>query len=170
MGAVMALLVSALVPTCYLAPVEAPITKPFVAPACDYCPGHRGLEYSTVAGVTVRAAAAGVVTFAGVVVDSRYIVVRHADGISATYGDLATSTLRRGDDVAAGSVIGTATSRLYFGLRRDDLYLDPADFLGAVSRRPRLVPSSGVRPRPAALGPETCPARIFGAETERSRR
>jgi murein DD-endopeptidase MepM/ murein hydrolase activator NlpD len=158
MGPVLALLVSALVPSCYLPPVAAPVPAPFVAPACEYCPGHRGLEYTTAPGTIVRAAAAGVVTFAGVVVDSRYVVVRHADGISATYGDLAASTLRSGDDVAAGSVVGTATSDLYFGLRRNDVYLDPADYLGVPRHRPRLVPSSGARPRPAARGSVTCPA------------
>ena len=43
------------------------------------------------AGTPVRAAAAGTVTFSGVVVDVRYVVVRHADGLLATYGGLSST-------------------------------------------------------------------------------
>ena len=51
---------------------------PFRAPACAYCPGNRGLEYDAAVGSPVRAAAAGTVTFAGVVAGVRYVVVAPA--------------------------------------------------------------------------------------------
>ena len=54
----------------------------------------------------VRAVAAGEVTFSGTVAGERYVVVRHADGRRATYGNLASSSLGTGDVVAAGSVVG----------------------------------------------------------------
>jgi len=157
---VLAILVAALSSHCYLPPVSAPITEPFVGPACDYCPGHRGIEYGTAASTPVRAAAAGRVTFAGVVVGVRYVVVLDADGVAATYGDLAGSNLRGGDQVAVGQIVGTSTDRLYFGLRRDETYLDPTDYLAVVRHRPRLVPSSGLPGRPARTLPPSCPAAV----------
>ena len=54
----------------------------------------------------MRAAAAGTVTFSGVVVDVRYVVIRHADGLLATYGGLSSTTLDAGDIVVAGSLVG----------------------------------------------------------------
>lgn len=162
MGSVLAILVAALSPTCYIPPVTAPIVEPYDAPACAYCPGHRGVEYGTLPGAAVRAVAPGVVTFAGVVVGTRYVVVLHPDGISATYGNLASARPAAGDQVSVGEIVGTSGGRLYFGLRRGDTYLDPAGYLGVVRHRPRLVPSSAASGRPAAPRPASCPALSSG--------
>ena len=107
---------------------------------------------------SVRAAAAGVVSFAGVVAGTRYVVVDHAaGGLRATYGDLAASELAVGDVVAAGAVVGRVGERgLHFGLRRGETYVDPAPLLGRLVERPRLVPTDGTPPRPA---PPPAPAR-----------
>jgi len=100
-------------------------------------------------GTPVRAAAAGTVTFSGVVVDIRYVVVRHADGVLATYGGLESSSLHDAQAVAAGSTIGRAGPELYFGLRTDpDTYVDPAPLIGELVVRPYLVPTDGSPPRP----------------------
>ena len=53
----------------------------------------------------------GIVTFSGRVVGSAYVVVRHGDGLLATYGGLPTSSLRPGAVVATGSFIGAAAGR-----------------------------------------------------------
>ena len=135
--------------TCYQSPVAAPVVDPFRAPACSYCPGNRGLEYQTPAGTPVRAAASGVVRFTGVVAGVRYVVVRHDDGLSATYGRLASAVVVVGEPVAAGRVVGTSTNRFFFGLRAGDRYIDPAPFLGVLRYRPRLVPADGSAPRRA---------------------
>ncbi|MCU1399583.1 MAG: peptidase family protein [Acidimicrobiales bacterium] len=158
MGYALVLLAATVAPACYVPPVSSPITKPFVAPACTYCPGHRGVEYGTMSGTRVHAVAPGVVTFAGVVAGVRYVVVLQPDGIAATYGDLGSSALVDGAAVAVGQTVGTSTDGLYFGLRRGDVYLDPADYLGVVHHRPRLVPSSGRPGRPPTPLPATCPA------------
>ncbi|MCU1365476.1 MAG: peptidase family protein [Ilumatobacteraceae bacterium] len=158
MGSVLVLLMATVAPACYVPPVSSPITEPFLAPACAYCPGHRGVEYATTAGTRVHAVAPGVVTFAGVVAGVRYVVVMHPDGIAATYGDLGSSPLAKGAAVSVGDPVGTSSDDLYFGLRRGDVYLDPADYLGVVHHRPRLVPSSGVPGRPSKPLPATCPA------------
>ena len=159
MSLVLAVLASVARVTCYLPPVDATIVEPFVDAPCPYCAGgHRGVEYDVSPGTPVRAAAPGVVTFDGVVAGTRYVVVLGDDGLSATYGMLASSSTSDGARVRVGEVIARAGSRLYFGLRRDDTYLDPERYLGVARHRPRLIPSSGLPGRPSRPMPPTCPA------------
>ena len=108
-----------------------------------------GLTYAVGAGTPVSAAAAGTVTFSGVVVDVRYVVVRHGDGLLATYGGLASTPLQHGDAVAAGSIVGRSGGGLYFGLRTGpDTYIDPQPLLGELVVPPYLVPTDGTPRRP----------------------
>jgi murein DD-endopeptidase MepM/ murein hydrolase activator NlpD len=134
---------------CWTPPVDGPVVEPYRAPACTYCPGHRGIDFSSRPGQAVRAVAAGLVSFAGSVVGTRYVVVDHGDGLRATYGRLATVRVRRGSPIAAGDVIGTTTDTLYFGLRRgvapDDDPVDPTSMLGIRRYPARLVPTDGTR-------------------------
>lgn len=143
---------------CYLPPVLSPIVDGFRAPACVYCPGHRGLEYEPPIGSPVIAAAPGVVKFSGVVAGVRYVVIGQPDGRSATYGRLAAARVVVGARVAQGDVVGSSTDRFYFGLRQGDRYLDPAPYLGALRYRPRLVPVDGAAPRPAPPATIRCAA------------
>ena len=138
-------------PGCLRPPVSAPVIDPFRDPACEWCPGNRGLQYGGQAGTVVRAAAAGTVSFSGVVAGTRYVVVEHViGGLRATYGGLSATALRVGDVVAAGSTVGlTGGAGLYFGLRRGDVYIDPAPLLGRFVERPRLVPTDGTARRAA---------------------
>ena len=154
----MALLASLVLASCLLPPVTAPVADPFREPACPWCPGNRGLTYDVAAGTTVRAAAAGTVTFSGPVAGTFYVVVEHADGLRATYGGLAGSHLDAGEVVAAGAIVGQSAGDLHFGLRRGDLYIDPAPFLGRLVERARLVPTDGTPPRPAPPPRLQCPA------------
>jgi murein DD-endopeptidase MepM/ murein hydrolase activator NlpD len=140
-------------PPCLLPPVVAPIVDVFRDP-CTYCRGNRGLELAPVAGSDVVAAAGGVVTFAGVVAGTRYVVLGHAGGLRTTYGRLAAIAVRLGALVRAGDVVGSSGTLLFFGLREGERYLDPAPLLGLVLRRPWLVPLDGRHRRP---GP---PARL----------
>jgi len=161
MDLVAAVLVVVVRVTCYVPPVDAPIVEPFVAAPCPYCAGgHRGVEYDVAPGTPVRAAAPGAVTFDGTVVGTRYLVVRGDDGLTATYGMLSASLAHVDERVRAGEVIARAGPRFYFGLRRDETYLDPEDYLGVVRHRPRLVPSSGLPGRPSRPLPPTCPAAV----------
>jgi murein DD-endopeptidase MepM/ murein hydrolase activator NlpD len=136
---------------CWVPPVAAPITDPFRAPACAWCPGNRGIEYGTAAGVPVRAVTTGTVTFSGLVAGRRYVVVIDAVGRRVTYGDLGHPTPAPGALVVAGSIIGVTTGPLHLGVRVGDEYVDPAEWIGAVVIRPYLVPVDG-RPgrRPVA--------------------
>jgi murein DD-endopeptidase MepM/ murein hydrolase activator NlpD len=147
-----------LVPACYQPPVDSPIVDPFRAPSCTYCAGNRGLEYQPQAGSRVVAAAPGVVRFNGVVAGVRYVVIDQIDGRSATYGRLASSSVRVAARVSRGDTIGTTTERFYFGLRVGDRYVDPAPFLGVLRYRPRLVPLDGSPPRRAPPPTMACAA------------
>lgn len=132
---------------CWSPPVDAPVTDPYRAPSCTYCPGNRGIEFGPAAGQQVRAVEAGTVSFSGIVAGTRYVVIDHADGLRATYGRLATVTVRTGQSISAGDHLGTTTSGFYFGLRRGvaphDVPVDPTPMLGVRRYPTRLVPLDG---------------------------
>lgn len=128
--------------TCWLPPVDAPVSDPFRAPRCPYCAGNRGIEYATAPGVPVRSVAAGRVSFSGMVAGTGYVVVELPSGRRLTYGNVV-SALRVGDVAVAGSRIGLTAGPLHFGLRDGERYLDPTPFLGELRYRARLVPTDG---------------------------
>src|SRR5690349_16189786 len=72
-------------PPVYVPPVPGPVTEAFDPPATRFGPGHRGLSYDPGVGAPVRAAADGVVVFAGPVAGSLHVTVRHPDGVRTTY-------------------------------------------------------------------------------------
>jgi murein DD-endopeptidase MepM/ murein hydrolase activator NlpD len=121
----------------------------FDAPAGPYAAGHRGVDLSAVVGQEVLAAAAGTVAFAGTVAGRGVVSVDHADGRRTTY-EPVTPSVRAGDPVAAGAVlgrVGTApghclpTACLHWGVRRGEEYEDPLRLLGAAPVR--LLPVWG---------------------------
>jgi murein DD-endopeptidase MepM/ murein hydrolase activator NlpD len=140
---------SAMAAPCWRSPVSGTVVDPFRAPTCPYCAGNRGIEYGVAPSTAVRAVAAGTVTYSGTIIGVIYVVVRHANGWKITYGELMSTSLRRGDRVAARSLIGRATTRMYFGLRIGLEYRDPSPYLGRAVGRPRLVPVDGSRQRSA---------------------
>ncbi len=117
-------------------------------------------------GSPVQSVASGVVTFAGVVASTRYVVVLQTDGLRATYGMLQTSLLTRGDVVVAGGLVGHSGPHLYFGLRdATDVPVDPTPLLGSLVGRPRLLPTNGSTQRRAPPAHLTCSAVVSGAFT-----
>ena len=114
-------------------PHVASIIDPFRQPSCERCAGNRGIEYSTKIGTPIVASANGTISFYGMVGGKRYLVIRTNAGRRLTYGSIANSTLRTGDDVLASQIIGTTGSMLYFGVRESsihvDIYVDPAKYL-----------------------------------------
>ncbi len=134
---------------CWLPPTSAQIIDPFRQPACRWCPGNRGIEYGTRDGDPVRAVATGTVSFSGTIAGTTYVVTQLPGDLRLTYGSIVGVTLRRGDVVIRGTVIGTAVGHLHFGLRAGDVYVDPAPFLGALTYATRLIPATGDEPAPA---------------------
>jgi len=129
-------------------PVPPPhvITRPFIAPATPYGPGHRGADISADPGAEVLAPADGTVSFAGVVVDRPVISIRHADGLVSSMEPVVPA-VATGDRVTAGQVIGTVADAprrepdggILLGARLQGEYVDPALLLASL-RHAVLLP------------------------------
>jgi len=118
-------------------PAPHPIVRPFIAPETPYSAGHRGLDIRADAGVEVRAPAAGVVHFAGFVVDRPVISIRHAGGVLSSF-EPVEPRVAAGDRVERGDVIGILlpghcdSPCLHLGARIDGEYVNPLLFLGGL--------------------------------------
>jgi murein DD-endopeptidase MepM/ murein hydrolase activator NlpD len=139
--------------TSYALPLTGPlqVALPFRAPTSRYGAGHRGVDLVATPRATVRAAAAGVVSFAGPVAGRGVVVIAHADGISTEYEPLSVA-VRSGQPVARGEAIGELSGNhlhcgdaacLHWGAWRDTAlrgYFDPLSLLGPLGPL-RLVPA-----------------------------
>ena len=150
----------------WVAPLAGPLTvrRPFDPPATTWGAGHRGVDLAAFAGAAVRAAGAGVVTFAGPLAGRGVVVVRHG-ALRTTYEPVSPlvevgRVVTRGDPVARLDPGHPGPARsgealLHWGLLRGDTYLDPLTLL---PRGPsRLVPlppgaPPGPPPGPPAAG------------------
>lgn len=147
-----------IVSLCLLAPVDGPVARPYVAPACPYCPGNRAIDYRVESGDGVVAPVSGTIRFVGRVAGVGYVTV-DAEGHLVTVGglDAFRADLVRGGAVGQGERLGSAAGDgVSLSLRRVTRvagaerfeYVDPTPSLGrAVPRRARLV--SVDRPRRA---------------------
>lgn len=131
-------------------PVPAPIRvlAPFRAPLTRYSAGHRGIDLAVASGAEVVAAGAGVVHFAGRVVDRPLVSVDHGDGVLSSIEPVEAS-VAPGDVVARGAPIGRVSSGghcadacAHFGVRVHGEYVSPFLFLGGVPRAV-LLPLGG---------------------------
>jgi murein DD-endopeptidase MepM/ murein hydrolase activator NlpD len=131
-------------------PVVGPVIRGFDPPDSPYGSGHRGIDIAASVGTSVRAAAAGVVTFAGPVGGRLFVTVDHGGGLESTYSFLDALAVRREDVVSQGQPIGRSGTghagdmvpNLHFGVKLADVYVDPLDYLGPVEvwRFIRLAP------------------------------
>lgn len=128
-------------------PVAGPfrIAEPFVAPAHDYAPGHRGIDLEPMDDqggfvAVVRAPATGIVAFSGDVAGRGILTIDHGDGLVTTLEPIeselvAGSAVARGDDVGVVAVGGHSTpGTVHFGVRLDGRYINPMLLLGGVPR------------------------------------
>jgi murein DD-endopeptidase MepM/ murein hydrolase activator NlpD len=108
------------------------VLRGFRPPAQRWLAGHRGVDLAAAPGQVVHAPGAGIVGFAGDVVDRGVVVVAHGN-LRTTY-EPVNSSVGRGDSVTAGSVLGTVAAGsahcpgatcLHWGLLRDRHYLNP---------------------------------------------
>jgi hypothetical protein len=129
-------------------PVDASVSRRFEEPGHPWGPGHRGIDYAVAAGTAVRAAARGVVSFAGPVADNLAVSIDHAGGLETTYTRLSEVYVRAGEVVDTGRWIGRtgsahpSVSGLHFGVKLEGAYVDPLAYLGPVgaSNALRLAP------------------------------
>lgn len=128
---------------------EPSIVRGFDPPSCPWCAGHRGIDLAGVVVEAVHAVLPGTVRYAGMLAGRGVVVVDH--GATRTTYEPVAATVRRGDVVAGGAVIGRLESVgshcfpaacLHLGLIRDidDVYLDPLSVLPAAPEPVRLLP------------------------------
>ncbi|MGE5227963.1 MAG: murein hydrolase activator EnvC family protein [Planctomycetaceae bacterium] len=122
-------------------PVSGPVIRGFDPPDSPYGAGHRGIDIATAVGTLIVAPAPGTVSFAGPVGGKLFLTIDHAGGVQSTYSWLTTVLVKKGAAVEAGTPIATTgwghpdltAPHLHFGVKLDDAYVDPMDYLGEVS-------------------------------------
>ncbi|MFI9614231.1 murein hydrolase activator EnvC family protein [Streptomyces sp. NPDC052023] len=138
--------------------VRPPVVRGWEPPATRYGRGHRGVDLPASPGTPVRVVAPGRVSYSGRVAGKGVVSVEltgTGDPPLRTTYQPVLAAVRKGDEVAAGEVVGTAepsgshcsTPCLHWGLRRGDAYLDPLSLLPSwlLRRGPsRLLPVLGV--------------------------
>ena len=129
-------------------PLDGPLVvrRAFDGPAVPWAVGHRGVDLAAAPGALVRAAGAGRVVAASVVVDRPVVSVEHPSGWRTTY-EPVLAQVAVGDEVRAGEALGRllpshpgcASPCLHWGLRLGRArYADP---LALLARGPaRLLP------------------------------
>jgi murein DD-endopeptidase MepM/ murein hydrolase activator NlpD len=131
-------------------PLQPPtVLVTFTAPPDRYGAGHRGVDLAAAPGDPVRAPAAGVVVFAGRLVDRGVLSIDHGGGLRTSLEPVSASVVA-GARVTVGQVIATVQAGhprcvpavcLHWGVRLDAEYLDPMTLLAPV--RVRLLPWDG---------------------------
>lgn len=128
-----------------LQPAPDRVVRGFDPPAEPWLPGHRGVDLAGTPGQPVRAAGAGVVSFAGQIAHVGVVSISSGP-LRTTYEPLAV-TVHAGQTVQAGDVLGRLTlagshcapaACLHWGLLRAADYLDPLALLGL--EQVRLLP------------------------------
>lgn len=124
------------------------VDRPFVAPAHEYGPGHRGIDLRPTVDDGVRAPADGVVAFAGSVAGRGILTIDHGGGLVTTFEPVSTD-LAAGAAVVRGAVVATLAigghaepGAVHFGVRLDGAYINPMLLLGGVPRAV-LLPCCG---------------------------
>jgi len=121
-------------------PVTGPITQPFGVPELGVGSPHTGIDIGVSLGTPVRAAAAGVVSFAGGDPTSGYgyyVVLDHGQGVSTLYAHLALPPfLRLGAYLPQNGLIGLSGTtgfstgpHVHFEVRLNGVPLDPQRLL-----------------------------------------
>jgi hypothetical protein len=141
-------------------PVDGRVVRPFRAPLTRFGAGHLGVDFAAAPGTPVLAAGAGRVEFAGVVANSRHVVLLHPGALRTSYSFLATIRVHRGQVVARGAVLGTTGGTgdhhdggvLHFGLRIAETFVDPMQLFAGpdLAARVHLVDGS---PDPPGVSP-----------------
>jgi len=103
---------------------------------------HNGIDYAADIGDPIHAAAGGEVTFAGHKGEFGLAMeIQHADGWVTFYAHLSRFTVRPGDCVKAGDIIGKSGNtgfsvgpHLHFEIRSKGAHIDPANLLDVAGR------------------------------------
>ena len=146
-------------------PADGPVIQPYsFDPDQPKAPGyHRGLDVAGQLGAVVRAPAAGLVSFTGVVPgNGKCVTIETADGWSVTLTHLGSIAVTKGASVVEGDGVGTigpsdepgvSDAHVHVGIRRtsDEYgYVDPAGMLPARDAAPGSTSTPDAPADPAA--------------------
>ena len=95
---------------------------------------HSGLDISAPGGTSIKAAAAGTVTFSGNAGDGygNYVIISHGNGITTLYAHCNSLLVSKGQSISQGEVIATVGTtgnstgnHLHFEIRKNGVTLNP---------------------------------------------
>ena len=123
----------------FIWPVSGPITSPFGSrclPNGD-CSSHPGIDISVPSGTPIRAAAAGIVIYAGWTEGyGNFVIIDHGNHLATAYGHQSSIAVSNGASVAQGQVIGYSGCtgycfgpHVHFEVRVDGAPVDPLQYL-----------------------------------------
>lgn len=106
-------------------------------PAPGQMKKHQGIDFELAKGSNVFATAEGVVVFAGSGEKyGNYVRIRHSDMYSTQYSHLETATVKQGERITKGQVIGlvgntglSSIPHLHYEIIKDGTMVDPKDYL-----------------------------------------
>lgn len=124
----------------FAAPVQAPLSDTFGTRRVfngETRSVHQGLDFAAPAGTPVSAANSGIVLLARpLYFEGNFVVIDHGQGLLTLYMHLSEISVKEGDKVSRGEVIGKVggTGRasgphLHLAVRWQGIYLDPAPLL-----------------------------------------
>lgn len=128
----------------WILPVSPPaqLVGIYRAPATEYAPGHRGVDYKVKDGQQLRAPFSGEVRFLGQVARKPVITLIHSGGYVTSY-EPACSKLKVGQKVKQGDPFAQVCAEgykshcktlcLHYGLRIGKGYLSPLALAGAIA-------------------------------------
>ena len=129
-------------------PVDGPVVRGYEPPEGPFGPRHLGVDYAAPPGTPVKAAADGVVAFAGQVGRARSVALAHPGNRRTTYAYLRRLDVRPGATVRRGQVLGGSGASgprhepgiVHFGYRVDGHPEDPKSLFGGPRPRISLAP------------------------------
>ncbi len=143
-------------------PVPGAVTRGFDPPANRWEAGHRGVDLAATPGTQVRAAADGVVSFAGSIAGRGVLSITHdpSTALRTTY-EPVRPMVRQGEQVRAGQVVAVVSTTaddhdgLHWGLVQGSAYLDPLAHLGegVAAGGPIILLPHGASPVPVSQLP-----------------
>jgi len=99
---------------------------------------NQGINIAAPAGTPIKAAAPGVVAYAGNELRGygNLVLIQHGDGLVTAYAHAASLSVKKGDQVTAGQTIGTVGQtgavdqpQLHFEVRKNSQPVDPKQYL-----------------------------------------